>query len=147
MEWVEVERIGRFWLEGPLDRLHVDGTTAISTGTFVNTATGTVTLEAHAFLGPWVQLLTGSHDYTKFGHERMHSPPYTGRKSDIVLREGVWVAGGAIVVGPCEIGAHSVVSAGAVVTGKFPEYALIAGNPGVQIKDVRHPDDIWPPIS
>ena len=146
MHWEIMDSVGEFWLEGPVESVHVAAGAGFHHGTFVNTAGGSVTLEPFAFTGPWAMLLTGSHDYTKFGAERMHST-YTGRDSSIILHEGVWICGGAIVVGPCEIGAHSVVSAGAVVTGTFPEYALIAGNPAKQIKDVRWPDDPWPPIS
>jgi acetyltransferase-like isoleucine patch superfamily enzyme len=143
MHWEEVAGVGCFWLEGPVSSLHVDPTSGIATGTFVNTASGTITMEAHSFLGPWVQLLTGSHDYTKFGLERMRST-FVARNSDIIIREGVWIAGGAIVVGPCEIGEHAVIAAGAVVTGLVPAYALMRGNPAVQVKDVRWPDDPWP---
>lgn len=137
MRWVEVDRVGCFWIEGPLESLEVHETTAVSTGTFINTAVGRVVFEAHAFVGPWVMLLTGSHDYTKFGHERMHSPPYTGRNCDIILRAGAWVCGGAIVIGPCDIGEHAVISAGAVVTGNVPAYAIVHGNPGHVLQDLR----------
>ena len=146
MHWEIMDSVGEFWLEGDPGRIHVGAESGISRGSFLNTAGGEIFMGAHVFFGPWVQLLTGAHDYTKFGHERMHST-YQGRNCDITLHDGVWIAGGAIVVGPCEIGAHSVVSAGAVVTGTFPEYALIAGNPAKQIKDVRWPDDPWPPTS
>ena len=143
----EVEAFGgRIRLMGPLELLTVHETTALHHGTYVNTAGGRIEVGAWAFFGPDVKLYTGSHDYTKFGYERSHST-YQGRNCDIILREGVWVAGSAVIVGPCDIGAHSVVAAGAVVTGTFPEYALIAGNPGKQIKDVRFPDDPWPPTS
>jgi acetyltransferase-like isoleucine patch superfamily enzyme len=137
MREVTTHASGTFWLEGPGPdgHVHVHSSTAISTGTFVNTAGGKVMLEEHAFLGPGVKLLTGSHDYSKFGRERMDTTH--SRNSDIVLREGVWVCGGAIVVGPCDIGAHSVVSAGAVVTGGFPPYSLIHGNPGHVVQDIR----------
>ena len=124
------------WLEGPEGRVEIHESTAITKGTFVNTAGGRVVFEQHAFCGPWCMFLTGAHDYAKYGAERMHGAIFE-RNADIVLREGAWVCAGAIVVGPCEIGEHSVVSAGSVITGTVPAYSLVHGNPGHVVQDIR----------
>lgn len=144
MRWYESFRHGAFWLMGDEERIHADDTCLGFTGCYVNVAHGHLYCGAHSFFAHNVRLLTTSHDYTKFGRERIEST-YTGRNCDIVIGEGVWSADSAIIVGPCTIGDHAVISAGAVVTGKVPAYALVAGNPGRQIKDVRFPDDPWPP--
>ena len=94
-----------------------------------------VVIEKDVFTGHDVKLLTGSHDYTKFGIERRHF--VTG--GPITIREGVWIASYAIILGPCEIGKHSVVGAGSVVTTeKIPEYQLWGGNPARFIKEIPH---------
>ncbi len=47
------------------------------------------------------------------------------------------VATGALVMPGIEIGQDSLVAAGAIVTKNVPDYAVVAGNPGKQISDVR----------
>lgn len=144
MHWQALDGIGEFWLEGPVENIFVASNSGIAYGTFMNTAGGTIHMEEFSFLGPWVQLLTGSHDYAKFDRERMDSV-YRARDCSIRIRRGAWIAGGSIVIGPCEIGEHAVITAGSVVTGNVPAYAMMRGNPAVQVKDVRWPDDPWPP--
>ena len=94
-----------------------------------------VIIERHVFTGHNILLLTGSHDYTKFGMERIKAGNLGG---PITIHEGVWLASGCIVYGPCEIGKHSVIGAGAVVTGNVPPYAFVAGVPGRCIKKIPH---------
>ena len=123
------------WFEGPTELLTVDPTTSLHMDMHVNTAGGRIDIGPYAFFGAHVMLLTGSHDYSKFNVERHHAT--YKRDSSIILREGVWVAAGAIIVGPADIGEHSVVNAGAVLTGTFPAYSLIHGNPGHVVQDIR----------
>lgn len=47
------------------------------------------------------------------------------------------VATGALVMPGIEIGQDSLVAAGAIVTKNVSDYAVVAGNPGKQISDVR----------
>lgn len=47
------------------------------------------------------------------------------------------VATGALVMPGIEIGQDSLVAAGAIVTKDVPDYAVVVGNPGKQISDVR----------
>ena len=83
-------------------------------------------------------LLTGKHDMTIRGIGRHAAVPDAGH--DIILRRGTWIASGAIVIGPCEIGEHAVVGAGAVVTGKVPAGTLYAGNPAGAIRKIDFAD-------
>lgn len=48
------------------------------------------------------------------------------------------IATGALVMPGIEIGQDSLVAAGAIVTKNVSDYAVIAGNPGKQISDVRN---------
>ncbi len=47
------------------------------------------------------------------------------------------IATGALVMPGIEIGQDSLVAAGAIVTKNVADYALVVGNPGKQISDVR----------
>lgn len=93
-----------------------------------------VTIEKDAFFGHDTMLLTGGHDYTKFGTDRK----YAGAGGPITIREGAWVCTRAILVGPCEIGQHSVIGAGSVVSKDIPAYEVWAGNPAQFIKEIPH---------
>lgn len=93
-----------------------------------------IKIERDVFFGHDVKLLTGSHDYTKFGEERKKA----GGGGPITIHEGAWIATGAIVIGPCEIGKHAVIGAGSVVTHDIPEYAVAVGVPAKVIKHIPH---------
>lgn len=91
-----------------------------------------VTIEKDVFSGHDVMILTGGHDPNKFGKERKASN-YGG---PVTIREGVWLASRCMIIGPSEIGKHSVIGAGSVVRGNIPEYSLVMGNPGVVVKKI-----------
>jgi acetyltransferase-like isoleucine patch superfamily enzyme len=97
----------------------------------INVSSGRVEIGKDCFFGHTVMLLTGTHDVTKYGPERVTSYPKEGR--DIILEEGVWLASGVIVLGPCRIGKHAVVGAGSVVRGDIEPYAIYAGNIATKI--------------
>jgi acetyltransferase-like isoleucine patch superfamily enzyme len=103
----------------------------------LNSVSGNITIAKHAFLGHGVSLLTGTHDHRQFGLERRSAVPSCGR--DIVICEGAWVASNATVLGPCTIGEHAVVAAGAVVVEDVPAYSVVAGVPArvISILDRR----------
>ncbi len=98
----------------------------------MNVQSGTITIEENAFLGHDVLLLTGSHDLEKTGAERRDAIIEAGR--DIIIGEGAWINSGAIVIGPCTIGAHSVVLSGSVVTRDVPCDAIVGGIPARLIR-------------
>ncbi len=45
------------------------------------------------------------------------------------MGSGVWVGGGAIILGGVRIGSRAVIGAGSVVTRDVPETVFAAGNP------------------
>ena len=96
---------------------------------------GQVTIEDNVFFGHRVMVLTGSHDYTKFGLGRQMSAP-PGKP--VTIKTGAWVASGAIIYPGITIGEHSVVAAGAVVTKNVPSYTVVGGNPAKVIKRILH---------
>ena len=111
---------------GPPERLRIDPTAKVNDALF-NTVSGSITVEAHAFFGHGVAVLTGSHDTGRTGAERQQAIPHDGH--DVVIESGAWVASRAIVLGPCRIGRDAVVAAGAVVTRDVAAGARVGGNP------------------
>ena len=116
-------------------KLHVDETAVVNDALF-NLSSGEITVGRWAFFGHGVSVLTGSHDWRIFGQARQTAVPKSGR--DVVIEEGVWVSSGATVVGPCRIGANSVVGVGAVVMTDVEPYTIVAGVPARVIRTIPH---------
>jgi len=59
----------------------------------------------------------------------------------VIIGKNVWIGANAIVLAGSHIGDHSVVAAGAIVSGKVAPKSLVAGNPAKKIKDLICDDD------
>jgi acetyltransferase-like isoleucine patch superfamily enzyme len=117
-------------------RLHIHPTAIVNNAMF-NLSSGEVTIGEYAFFGHNVSVLTGTHDWTKFGAERQVAVPNSGR--DVVIEEGVWVSSSVVVVAPCRIGAHSVVGVGSLVLGDVEPYTVVAGSPAKVLRRIPTP--------
>jgi len=122
---------------GDPDRLHIHPT-AIVNNALINLSSGNITIGEYAFFGHNVSILTGTHDWTKFGAERQVAVPSSGR--DVVIEEGAWVSSHVVVVGPCRIGAHSVVGVASLVLGDVEPYTVVAGSPAKILRRIPRPD-------
>lgn len=122
---------------GPPERVHI-AETAVVNDALLNTESGSIVVDEHAFFGHRVCVLTGTHDVTGRGVERQRAVPAEGR--DVRVEEGAWVGSGAILVGPCRIGAHAVVAAGAVVTGDVAPETIVAGVPARVVRTLQDGD-------
>ncbi|RBY77249.1 acyltransferase [Geodermatophilus sp. TF02-6] len=129
---------------GDPERLHVHPT-AILNNALINLSSGEVTIGEYAFFGHNVSVLTGTHDWRKFGAERQVAVPRSGR--DVVIEEGAWLSSNVVVVGPCRIGAHSVVGVGSLVLGDIPPYTVVAGSPARVLREIPRPEEPAPPPS
>jgi acetyltransferase-like isoleucine patch superfamily enzyme len=103
----------------------------------LNVSSGDIRLERNVFLGHRVMLLAGTHDTGPTGAARKRAIPRIGH--DIVIEEGAWIASGVIVTGPCRIGAHAIVGAGAVVRSDVPAGAKVAGVPAREVGATADP--------
>lgn len=93
-----------------------------------------IIIEKDVFSGHDIMILTGGHDYTKFGEERKRQ----GTRGKIHIKEGAWLASRCIILGGVTIGKHAVIGAGSIVTKDVPDYQLWAGNPARFIKEIPH---------
>ncbi len=125
-----VERIvyKKIFVWGSKDRLKI-AASACLVNTLLNTSSGTITIGEQTFTGHNVSILTGTHDYSLKMAERMSHFPLEG--GDIVIGKGVWIGSNATILGPCEIGDHAVIAAGAIVTprSRIPEGEVAVGIP------------------
>lgn len=119
---------------GRPDRLHIAETAVLNNAT-LNTWSGHITVGEHVFTGYNVKLVAGTHDYRLTGRARLAAIPMDG--CDIVIEDGAWLCENVVVTGPCWIGKHALVAAGAVVTRDVEPYAIIGGVPARQIGDTR----------
>lgn len=126
-------RLSSYLVFGSSDRLRIHCSAEVQNALF-NVRSGEITVEEYAFFGHNVTLLTGRHDFTKFNEARQQGIPNSG--NNIIVRRGAWIASNVVVIGPCEIGEHSVVAAGAIVTKDVPPYCIVAGNPAKVIKQI-----------
>ena len=92
----------------------------------INLRSGRVEIGDFSFFGHGVMLLTGKHDYLAEGKGRQQLVSETG--NDITIGRGVWIASGAIVIGPCEIGDNAVIGAGCVISGLIPPNTITTGS-------------------
>jgi len=129
----EIFALYHYLVYGEKERLTLSKTCSLNNAIF-NVVGGRITIGEYVFFGHNVLLLTGSHDYHQLSSERMAG---ILEGNDIVVEEGVWIASGAIVIGPSRIGRYSVVAAGAVVKGDVPEYTLVAGVPARVVKSIE----------
>ncbi len=70
-----------------------------------------------------------------FAKDRPERPPITIRP--VRIGDNVWIGMGAIILKGVTIGENSVIAAGAVVTKDVPANVVVAGNPGVVVKELK----------
>lgn len=59
--------------------------------------------------------------------------------ASIILGECCWIAKNAVVLPGIQLGPHTIVGAGAVVTKSFPDgWCVLVGNPAKKIKELPH---------
>jgi acetyltransferase-like isoleucine patch superfamily enzyme len=69
--------------------------------------------------------------------ERLERVTLEDANRDIVTGDGVWVASGVIIIGPCRIGKNSVIGSGSVVVRDIPPMTFAAGNPAKIFKNIE----------
>lgn len=90
-----------------------------------------ITLGDYVSFGHDCMVLTGYHDMTFIGVERQLSSP----TKPVTIKDGAWIASGAIILPGVTIGENAVIGAGSVVTKDIPDNEFWAGNPA---KFIRH---------
>lgn len=110
----------------------VNGPVVIGARCFVNHGSeinAETTIEDNVIIGPGVKFLSKTHETGSedFRAGNLHHLPIT-------VKKGVWIGGGAIILGGVTVGRGSIVGAGSVVVEDVPENAICAGNPARVIK-------------
>ncbi|TYB96818.1 sugar O-acetyltransferase [Micromonospora sp. WP24] len=91
-----------------------------------------ITIGADVQIGPNVQLLTPTHPVEP---EPRRAKWESARP--ITIGDNVWLGGGVIVLAGIDVGANTVVGAGAVVTRDLPPNVVALGNPARAVRSVE----------
>jgi len=95
-------------------------------GCYIDGRNGII-FEENVLTGPKVSIVSQNHDTNDFNNYLKAKP--------IVIRKNSWLSTGCIILPEVELGEHTIVAAGAVVTKSFPEgNQILAGNPAKVIK-------------
>ena len=65
------------------------------------------------------------------------------KTAPIVIENDVWIGANSTILAGIQIGSHSVIAAGSVVTRSVPPYSVCAGNPARIIKRYDHTSAQW----
>ena len=99
------------------------------TGCYIDGRCGII-FEENVITAPHVSIISQNHDTEDFNKYIKEKPIRIGKNS--------WIANSSIILAGVELGEHTVVAAGAVVTKSFPEgNQLLAGNPAKVIKKLE----------
>ena len=90
------------------------------------------------FTGHFVYITDQNH-----GYEDLAEPigVQWWSNAPVTIGAGSWLGHGAVVLPGTRIGTHTVVAAGAVVSGEFPDNAVLAGVPARVVR--RHDGEHW----
>ena len=94
-------------------------------------APGGIVIGSDVIMGSYVSFHSENHNFTNLDIP-IREQGVTSK--GIVIGNNVWVGAKATFLDGCVVGNHSVVAAGAVVIGEFPDYAVIGGIPAKILK-------------
>jgi len=83
----------------------------MATGNYIDARNGIV-IEENVHVGPQVAIISRNHSLSDFDVYTNDSP--------IILHKNCWLATGCKILAGVELGEHTIVGAGAVVTHSFP---------------------------
>ena len=91
-----------------------------------------ISIGANCDIAPRVCFVSGSHEISYDG------PRVAGKgfSLPICIEDGCWIGAGSIILGGAHVGKNSIVAAGALVKGKFPERCVIGGVPAKILKNL-----------
>jgi acetyltransferase-like isoleucine patch superfamily enzyme len=88
-----------------------------------------IIFEENVITAAKVSIISQNHELNDFDKFKNAKP--------IIIRKNSWIATGATILAEVELGEHTIVAAGAVVTKSFPEgNQIIGGNPAKLIKKI-----------
>lgn len=101
-----------------------------SPGTYFQNFIGHIYIGKGSYIAPNVGIITANHELDNLD---VH-----GNGKDVVIGERCWIGMNSVILPGVELGEHTIVAAGAVVTKSFPQgKVVIAGVPAKIIKELK----------
>lgn len=97
---------------------------------------GGVTIGRDVVGGSYVSFHAENHNFGESGEPIRHQGV---SHRGIKVGDDVWIGAKVTFLDGATVGSHSVVAAGAVVAGDFPEYSVIGGVPARVIREIPRP--------
>ncbi len=88
----------------------------------------------NVLIGPNAVIVTGNHDYERVDLTAVEQNYYG---IPIHIGNNAWIGANSTVLGGATIGDHSVIAAGAVVSGNVPPYTVAGGVPARVIREIQ----------
>lgn len=120
----------RFSLSGPLS---VGDGTWLGHDLLLVGGDAPVSIGRQCDIAPRVMIVTGSHELSLGGEKAAGA----GFSESVSIGDGCWIGAGVTILGGTNIGEASMVAAGAVVRGNFPERVLIGGVPARVLRQLE----------
>lgn len=98
-----------------------------------NTIIGPVTIGSHVNLAQGITVTALNHNFYE-SNKRIDEQGVS--TTPVTIEDDVWIGANAVILPGVNIGTHSVVAAGAIVTKDVPPHSLVAGVPAKVIKQV-----------
>ncbi len=128
--------LGESKIAGRLSNLIIDHETSL--GRCEISLHDHVTIGARVVINDGALLLTASHSLT--------DPQWGHKAAPIIIGDYAWIATNAILLPGVVIGRGAVVGAGAVVRDNVPDFAVVIGNPAVQLSRQRALELSYTPV-
>jgi len=106
---------------------------AVNVGTFIDACARTE-LHEGVRVGPYVRILTGSHEYQNCVFRR--DPTGDVLRLPVVIERGCWIGMGSIILPGVTVREGCIIGAGAVVIRDTDPNGLYVGNPAKRVKDL-----------
>lgn len=95
---------------------------------------GGVTIGRNTIIGQYFSCHPENHIFTDINKPIKQQGTV---RAPIIIGEDCWVGAKVTILAGTNIGKHSVVAAGSVVSGNFPPFSVIGGIPAKIIKDIK----------
>jgi len=110
----------------PENIIHGSRTPGLAAGCHIDGRNG-IRIGKNVWIGPRVSIISMNHDVNDFSRYLMETP--------IVIGDNSWLATNCVILPGVELGPHTVVAAGAVVTKSFDEgNQILAGVPAAMVR-------------
>ncbi len=97
-----------------------------------NCVIGKVHIGENTLIGDGVIIPSGKHQH-KFNRVDVPIKDQGGEFKKIIIGKDCWIGSGAIIL--ADVGDHSIIGAGSVVTEKVDNYKIVVGHPAREIKN------------